>query len=89
MMSHCLVDLYMFSCYNCLSVTFFHQVSLLLSKISPKIVGEALQVNRLYDTVNCLLSWQVFLISIGWSYKSIYEFNTSQICFLNWQGTSV
>jgi cycloartenol synthase len=32
--------------------------SLLLSKISPEIVGEAIEVNRLYDTVNCLLSWQ-------------------------------
>ncbi|KAM0850553.1 hypothetical protein ACQ4PT_053002 [Festuca glaucescens] len=33
--------------------------SLLLSKISPEIVGEALEARRLYDAVNCLLSWMV------------------------------
>jgi hypothetical protein len=35
------------------------QASLLLSKISLEIVGEPLKVNRLYDAVNCLLSWMV------------------------------
>uniref|UniRef100_I1NX51 Terpene cyclase/mutase family member n=1 Tax=Oryza glaberrima TaxID=4538 RepID=I1NX51_ORYGL len=33
------------------------KASLLLSKISLEIVGEPLKVNRLYDAVNCLLSW--------------------------------
>ncbi|VAI43510.1 unnamed protein product [Triticum turgidum subsp. durum] len=31
--------------------------SLLLSKISPKMVGVSIEANRLYDAVNCLLSW--------------------------------
>ncbi|KAG8058086.1 hypothetical protein GUJ93_ZPchr0002g24799 [Zizania palustris] len=33
------------------------KASLLLSKISPDIVGEAVEVNRLYDSVNCLMSY--------------------------------
>ncbi|EMS53487.1 Cycloartenol synthase [Triticum urartu] len=33
------------------------QASLLLSKISPKMVGVSIEANRLYDAVNCLLSW--------------------------------
>ncbi|KAF7078020.1 hypothetical protein CFC21_082499 [Triticum aestivum] len=33
------------------------KASLLLSKISPKMVGVSIEANRLYDAVNCLLSW--------------------------------
>ncbi|KAF8685985.1 hypothetical protein HU200_043913 [Digitaria exilis] len=33
------------------------QVSLLLSTISPEIVGKPVEANRLYDAVNCLMSW--------------------------------
>ncbi|KAM0916428.1 hypothetical protein ACQ4PT_010185 [Festuca glaucescens] len=33
------------------------KAALLLSKISPEIVGEPMEVNRLYDAVNCLMSW--------------------------------
>uniref|UniRef100_A0A0D3F0I3 Terpene cyclase/mutase family member n=1 Tax=Oryza barthii TaxID=65489 RepID=A0A0D3F0I3_9ORYZ len=33
------------------------KAALLLSKISPDIVGEAVEVNRLYDSVNCLMSY--------------------------------
>nr|AAT38887.1 cycloartenol synthase [Avena clauda] len=33
------------------------KAALLLSKISPEIVGEPVEVNRLYDAVNCLMSW--------------------------------
>uniref|UniRef100_A0ACD5V7E5 Uncharacterized protein n=1 Tax=Avena sativa TaxID=4498 RepID=A0ACD5V7E5_AVESA len=33
------------------------KAALLLSKISPKIVGEPVEVNRLHDAVNCLMSW--------------------------------
>jgi hypothetical protein len=31
----------------------------LLSKISSESVGVSLEANRLYDAVNCLLSWMV------------------------------
>ena len=43
------------------------QASLLLSKISPEIVGESLEDNRFYDAVSCLMSYMVstfFLLSI-------------------------
>ena len=45
------------------------QASLLLSKISPEIVGESLEANRFYDAVSCLMSYMVstfdfFLLSI-------------------------
>ncbi|KAM0903334.1 hypothetical protein ACQ4PT_018706 [Festuca glaucescens] len=33
------------------------KAALLLSKISPEIVGEPVEVNRLYDAVNCLMSY--------------------------------
>ncbi|XP_051197839.1 cycloartenol synthase [Lolium perenne] len=33
------------------------KAALLLSKISPEIVGEPMEVNRLYDAVNILMSW--------------------------------
>nr|UMM64879.1 2,3-oxidosqualene cyclase [Avena strigosa] len=33
------------------------KASLLLSKISPEIVGVPIEDNRLYDAVHCLLSW--------------------------------
>ena len=33
--------------------------SLLLSKISPEIVGESLEDNRFYDAVSCLMSYMV------------------------------
>jgi len=35
------------------------QASLLLSKISPEIVGESLEANRFYDAVSCLMSYMV------------------------------
>ncbi|CAN6181702.1 unnamed protein product [Urochloa humidicola] len=33
------------------------KASLLLAKISPQVVGEPLQANRLYDAVSCLMSY--------------------------------
>jgi hypothetical protein len=39
--------------------SFFYQASLLLSKISSESVGVPLEASRLYDAVNCLLSWMV------------------------------
>ncbi|KAL6865277.1 hypothetical protein ACP4OV_016428 [Aristida adscensionis] len=33
------------------------EASLLLSKISPEIVGKPVEANRLYDAVNCLMSY--------------------------------
>ncbi|KQJ93264.1 hypothetical protein BRADI_3g03497v3 [Brachypodium distachyon] len=33
------------------------KASLLLSKISPEVVGVSLETNKLHDAVNCLLSW--------------------------------
>nr|CAB3445558.1 unnamed protein product [Digitaria exilis] len=56
------------------------QVSLLLSTISPEIVGKPVEANRLYDAVNCLMSWMVsifkvfFLIfcpCVNWNLKKI------------------
>ena len=38
---------------------FYFQAALVLSKISPEIVGEPVEVNRLYDAVNCLMSYMV------------------------------
>ena len=35
------------------------QASLLLSKISPAIVGESLEAKRFYDAVSCLMSYMV------------------------------
>jgi hypothetical protein len=36
----------------------------LLSKISPEIVGEPMEVNRLYDAVNILMSWMVNMFKL-------------------------
>ncbi|WVZ77930.1 hypothetical protein U9M48_025723 [Paspalum notatum var. saurae] len=35
------------------------QATLLLSKISPEIVGDALEANRFYDAVSCLMSYML------------------------------
>ena len=60
------------------------QASLLLSKISPEIVGESLEANRFYDAVSCLMSYMVstfdffFLLSIvavEWVFYEIVNVN--------------
>jgi len=38
---------------------FLFQAVLSLSKIAPEVVGEPLEVKRLYDSVNVILSLQV------------------------------
>lgn len=40
----------------------FSQAALLLSKLSPELVGEPLDARRLYDAVNVLLSLQVIRV---------------------------
>lgn len=49
-------------CYFCM------QACLLLSKISPKVVGESLKIGRQYDAINCLMS---FMVSIMQTYAII------------------
>jgi hypothetical protein len=34
----------------------------LLSRISPKIVGEPMEANRFYDAVSCLMSYMVSIL---------------------------
>jgi len=44
--------------------------SLLLSKISPAIVGESLEAKRFYDAVSCLMSYMVSTFVFFYSHYS-------------------
>lgn len=54
------------------------QASLLLSKISPEIVGEPLCAGRIYDAVNAILSFMVTWPWIGYRYIVV-------CCISNWR----
>jgi hypothetical protein len=38
----------------------------LLSKISPEIVCEPVEANRVYDAVNCLMSYMVSILNFSY-----------------------
>lgn len=48
----------------------FTQACLLLSKISPEIVGKPLEISRQYDGINVLMS---FMVSIIQTYVTILQ----------------
>ncbi|GJN18969.1 hypothetical protein PR202_gb06192 [Eleusine coracana subsp. coracana] len=51
-----------------------NKASLLLSKISPEIVGEPVEINRLYDSVNCLMSYMVRILNLSVSCQRMSTF---------------
>lgn len=52
------------------------QAALLLSMVSPQIVGEPMEVDRLYDGVNCLISFMVSIFQT-FAFHSTWVVNCS------------
>ncbi|AQK90414.1 Cycloartenol synthase [Zea mays] len=54
------------------------EATLLLSTISPQIVGEAMEVGRVYDGVNCLISLMVSIFQVSAFHYAKVHINPSE-----------
>lgn len=60
---------------------YYLQASLLLSTISPEIVGKPVEANRLYDAINCLMSWMVSIFKVLSDLLSTVLTGICMLCF--------